>query len=60
MYQEGMQEFIESLLPEGWYTDIDTYGVFDFTLYCPHGNQLEMDGTGPCGCVSPLRDLGLI
>lgn len=29
-------------------------------LECPHGNRIEDDGEGPCGCESPLLQAGLI
>lgn len=51
---------IYEILPEGWETDADTYGAFDCTFTCPDGNQMEADGQGPCGCVSPLRAAGMI
>lgn len=57
-----MDEFINAIadmLPDGWDCDADTFG-WDFQLTCPHGNTIEQDGRGPCGCVSPLRALGLI
>jgi hypothetical protein len=53
-------EMIASLLPEGWETDGDTFGL-DFLLICPeHGYTIEQDGVCPEGCVSPLREQGLI
>ena len=48
---------IEELLPDDWYTDGMGY---ESILICPHGNRIEQDGQGPCGCVSPLRERGLI
>ena len=53
-------QMVYDLLPEGWSTDADTYGAFDCTFTCPCGNQIEIDGTGPCGCVSPMRQAGLV
>jgi len=41
---------------EGWF--VDSTGV----LICPHGRRCEDDG-GPlkgCGCVSPMRQAGII
>lgn len=29
-------------------------------LVCPHGHAVEPDGKCPEGCVSPLRETGLI
>jgi hypothetical protein len=52
-------EMIADLLPEDWDTDGDVYGL-DFLLICPHGHTIEQDGRCPEGCVSPLRELGLI
>lgn len=52
-------DFILDLLPDGWDTDGDTFGL-DFLLICPHGDTIEQDGRCPNGCVSPLRTLGLI
>jgi len=48
---------MESMLPEGWTTD--GYGLSS-NLICPHGNMMEQDGSGPCGCESPLKEMGLI
>lgn len=42
---------------------IDPTGEWDFddaTCTCPCGNVIEHDGKGPCGCVSPLRTMGMI
>lgn len=50
-------EFFEELLPEGWETD--GMGI-DSMLVCPHGHTIEQDGRCPDGCVSPLREQGLI
>lgn len=52
-------QVIESVLPEGWMID-DPSMAPDCLLVCPCGNVIEMDGTCPQGCVSPLRDAGLI
>lgn len=57
---EDIVAMIYEILPEGWETDADTYGAFDCTFTCPDGNQMEADGQGPCGCVSPLRAAGMI
>jgi hypothetical protein len=48
-------EIIKSHLPKGW--DVGDYGD---TLVCPHGNEIELDGRCPQGCVSPLSEMGLI
>lgn len=48
---------IEEILPDGWSTD--GYGLSSM-LICPHGNVMEQDGSGPCGCESPLIGAGLI
>ena len=48
---------LDQALPEGWEHDGDIYGL-DFTLTCPHGHQIEPDGTCPDGCVSPLKERG--
>lgn len=44
----------DHLLPDGW--EQNQYG----DPICPHGNQMEKDGSGPCGCESPLKEAGLI
>jgi len=44
-----------SMLPDGW--DQSSDGV---VLICPHGHRIETDGSCPDGCVSPLREMGLI
>lgn len=50
-------EWWASILPEGWETD--GYGL-DACLICPHGHTIEQDGRCPEGCVSPLREMGMI
>jgi hypothetical protein len=30
------------------------------TLICPHGHMIEVDGECPEGCVSPLREHGVV
>jgi hypothetical protein len=57
MMDEEFEEMLMDLLPDGWETD--GYGI-DSCLVCPHGNMIEQDGVGHCGCVSPLRENGLI
>lgn len=53
-------EMIHEIMPEGWSTDADIYGPLDCTFICPCGIQIEADGRCPNGCVSPLRQHGLI
>jgi hypothetical protein len=45
----------EHILPDGWQQSAD--GV---VLICPHGHRIAQDGECPDGCVSPLREQGLI
>lgn len=40
---------------EGWIS-----GTYGDTLVCPCGNEIELDGKCPEGCVSPLRSGGMI
>jgi hypothetical protein len=54
---DDYEDLLESILPEGWETD--GYGL-DSCLICPHGYTIEQDGRCPEGCVSPLRELGMI
>lgn len=51
--------FLDGLLPVGWTHDAADAG-WSFRLRCPHGHQVEQDGECPAGCVSPLREAGLI
>lgn len=51
--------FLDSVLPEGWDHDAEYYGL-EFLLTCPCGYQIEQDGECPSGCVSPLKEKGLI
>ncbi|MFI6909760.1 hypothetical protein ACIBKY_51455 [Nonomuraea sp. NPDC050394] len=44
---------LEKLLPDGWTTDGDT-------VTCPHAHTIELDGSCPQGCMSPLLRMGLI
>lgn len=46
---------LEDILPDEWYRDVRTG-----CLVCPHDYMIEMDGRCPEGCVSPLREKGLI
>lgn len=59
-----MEDVIFQLLDEGGFTDKgweyeSGYGI-DGNLICPCGYTIEQDGRCPDGCVSPLRQLGLI
>jgi hypothetical protein len=49
---EALQELVEGT---GW--EVGNYGD---TLVCPHGNEIEMDGRCPEGCVSLLLSMGMI
>lgn len=55
----SLPEALDRLLPDGWTHDAARYGL-SFSLTCPHGHQVEQDGTCPEGCTSPLRQAGLI
>lgn len=44
----------DHVLPDDWSQDQFGHPI------CPHGNKMEQDGRGPCGCESPLLDAGLI
>lgn len=46
-------EALNDILPEGWESE-------NQMLRCPHGHKIELDGTCPEGCTSPLRESGLI
>lgn len=39
---------------------IDDWEATDATLICPCGYEIEPDGRCPEGCVSILRDMGII
>ncbi len=51
-----LEELIADLFPD-WETD--GFGNSS-NLICPHGTIIEQDGTGSCGCVSPLIQMGMI
>lgn len=53
-----MDEIAQQLLDENGYEDWTVED--DSILVCPHGNCIEWDGACPDGCLSPLRELGLI
>jgi hypothetical protein len=57
VYMSHLDEILMDILPEGWETD--GFG-FDSCLICPCGDTIEQDGICPQGCVSPLREMGLI
>lgn len=59
MTRRDLVALMDDLLPKGWEHDAGVYGM-DFTLTCPHGHRIEQDGRCPKGCVSPLREMGLI
>lgn len=46
-------DVLHALLPDDWDGDDDV-------LTCPCGYTIELDGACPEGCVSPLREMGLI
>jgi hypothetical protein len=50
-------DILSQLLPEDW--EHDGFG-FDSNLICPCGDTIELDGECPQGCVSPLREQGMI
>lgn len=35
-------------------------GGFGDSFICRHGDEIEMDGECPQGCVSPLIEMGMI
>ena len=47
-------KILEEILPDGWIVEDDA------VLICPHGHRIEYDGKCPEGCVSPLREMGMI
>jgi hypothetical protein len=58
MASDDAEYVIRDLLPEGWELE-EGFGL-DGNLICPHGHTIEQDGECPDGCVSPLRELGVI
>jgi len=52
---------IEEFLNQHGYSDwqTDGYGLSS-VLICPHGHRVEQDGNCPDGCVSPLKEVGMI
>lgn len=55
-----MDEILEEIIAEfpGWETD--GMGLDSLLICADHGYTIEQDGVCPEGCVSPLRQLGLI
>lgn len=53
----SIEEILDEYGYHGWSTD--DFGI-DSNLICPCGYTIEQDGTCPDGCVSPLREMGLI
>ena len=51
---DEMDEFLESIMPDGWEVQDDV------TLICPCGDPVEYDGQCSEGHVSPLRTMGMI
>lgn len=50
-----LASLLEALGIEEWEA-----GDYDDSLICPHGWEIETDGMCPDGCISPLRELGMI
>lgn len=50
-----VQQFLQFVKADGWEA-----GVFDDTLICPCGYEIELDGECEEGCVSPIRTAGII
>jgi hypothetical protein len=48
---DEMLEAVQAILPEGWH--IEDYDEIE----CPHGYVIELDGTYPKGCRSPVVEL---
>lgn len=48
-----MREMLAAILPRGWEA-----GFYGDTVECPCGFEIELDGTCPEGCESPV--LGLV
>lgn len=52
---------LEDMLEMHGYDEWDTDGFgLSSVLICPHGHRVEQDGSCPEGCVSPLREMGMI
>ncbi len=49
----ALVDVLDLLDAGGWEADDDL-------LVCPHGHVIEQDGECPEGCVSPLKEMGLI
>lgn len=54
-----VEAILRVILPDGWSHDAEEFRLA-FSLFCPHGHEIEQDGECPDGCVSPLRDQGWI
>jgi len=54
---EMLTDFLEfgGFAAKGWES-----GGFGDSVVCPCGNEIELDGECPQGCVSPLMTAGLI
>ena len=53
MYDTMKQNFLDEYAPD-W--EVSPVGV----LVCPHGHLVEDDGQCQEGCVSPMREMGII
>lgn len=54
--EDSLQFIIEEFDPTGEWEA----GYYGDTLICPCGDEIELDGVCPQGCVSILRRYGLI
>ena len=55
-----MKSMTEQVLEEAGYLQKGWVVENESVLICPHGYGIEYDGACPEGCVSPLREMGLI
>lgn len=51
----SMMQEMEPFLPPGW--EISIYGD---SFVCPCGDEIELDGECPEGCISPMLQMGMI
>lgn len=51
---ELLQSMINDAGLEGWEV------ISEVSIDCPHGYSIEHDGTCPEGCVSAVRQIGMI
>jgi len=59
--REDEKTMIEQVLQENGYDEWNTDGYgMSSVLICPHGHRIEQDGKCPDGCISPLREMGMI